>query len=95
MLPMQVTVTSAARLIVALNKKTDRFTNTWLAQCLPRGYLDDPPTPTPHLFLPKMTIITNNDQDILPRFKQAVTNTIATQFLQYSSYISHFQNFLK
>ena len=75
MLPMRVTVTSPARLIVELNKKTDFSTNIWLAR-LPRGDLDNPPTPTPHLFLPKMTIITNNDRDIPPRFRQAVTNAI-------------------
>ena len=30
----------------------------------------------PHLFLPKMTIITNNDRDIPLRFRQAVTNAV-------------------
>jgi len=34
------------------------------------------PPLTPHLFLPKMTIITNNDRDIPPWFRQAVTNAI-------------------
>ena len=66
-----------------------------VAAWLPRGYLDNCPTPytppltphplhptpytpplTPHLFLPKMTIITNNDRDIPPRFRQAVTNAV-------------------
>ena len=52
-----------------------------VAAWLPRGYLDNCPTPytpplTPHLFLPKMTIITNNDRDIPPRFGQAVTNAV-------------------
>ena len=72
---MRVTVTpfaSEAGLIAALNKKTDRSTNLGLARLL-CGYLDDRPT---YLFLPKMTIITNNDRDIPLRFRQAVTNAV-------------------
>ena len=34
------------------------------------------PPLTPHLFLPKMTIITNNNWDIPLRFRQAVTNAV-------------------
>ena len=34
------------------------------------------PPLTPHLFLPKITIITNNDWDIALRFRQAVTNAV-------------------
>ena len=67
-LPKRVTVTpfaSAVRLIAALNKK-----RIVLQTCDLQAYrvaisMIAPPL-TPHLFLPKMTIITNNDRDIPP-----------------------------